>query len=871
MKCLLLLLIFTGIGEALIAQEKLLHKTYHPQKSRATIVEFLDELNKRSGIVIEYSSGSFDANKMVRLNGNEITIGSVLQSVLYGQHVKLVEHNNKIILAPSANSFNLDNFLPASYSFYGYVQEDATREPLVSATIYEPASQRGVVSNNQGYFNFVLPAGRHTVEISYGGLQPMTLGIDINSNLRKDISLSGIKDTLATVIVEPEASIKDGAVNIKNSRTYSDGLMNEDDPLQYLYLNPGLQNASYSFSGFQVRGGGTGENLFLLDGNPVYNPTHLLGAISILNPTVMKSMRFYKSDFPARLSGSLSSVLDVYTRQGNMKKWEGEVHAGLLASSLTLEGPLIKNKVAVMISARKNIPLGFYQSLQDGSTSDFYDAHFKISAIVSPKSKFAINFYKGEDQLKQQGKYVNNLQRWGNVVGSLGWNYILGSRSFINTTVNYSHYQNLASFQYTLFDNDEDADDDDDDDDEIEEDLSLETKFIGTYSSIKNYSAKSQAEIYVSKKLKLNTGARLSQTIIKPFESKITNTIEEDEANFILFDALQFEELSFYTEAEIKLGKKLFMKLGIHANAYHLQDYQTVALQPRFFISYRLDASHRVFASYSKMNQFLHLVTSPYAGANRDLWVPSTQNLKSESSEIYNLGYAFHKRSKWGISVDGYYKLLNNVTNYAEGKSTFINSADWEQHIELGKGRTYGVELTLKKISEKLSWQAGYGLSWSWRQFESINNGKEFPYKYDHRHTANFGLTYALSKRMNISGLWSYAAGNVYTQGKLVFTDTLQQVPDDALINDYQFLYHYEENNQYRAKSYQRYDLSIVYHSLKEKRIYSSFKAGVYNINGASDQYSYNLRGSLSSKSIQIKTGTSVFNLIPYLSYTLKF
>lgn len=222
--------------------------------------------------------------------------------------------------------------------------------------------------------------------------------------------------------------------------------------------------------------------------------------------------------------------------------------------------------------------------------------------------------------------------------------------------------------------------------------------------------------------------------------------------------------------------------------------------------------------------------------------------------------------------MDGYYKRLINVTNYANGKSIFINNTNWEQNIEAGKGRSYGAEIMIKKTGDKFSLQGSYALSWSRRQFASINNGMEFPYKYDHRHAANVGVLYSISKRIDVSGLWSFASGNVYAQDGIVFTDTLQTAPTgDELIDAYQFIYHYSENNQYRAKYYQRYDASVTYHSLKGKKLFSSLKMGVYNINGADNQYVYNLRGSVSSKTIRLRTGTSVFDILPYVSYTLKF
>lgn len=846
------------------AQKKLLLTPYRPPISKASIVEFLLDLNRHTGTVIEYSSTSFEANKIIQLEGNETTVGAILQKVLDGQKVKLLEHNNKIILVPSKEPFTIGHFLPARFSFYGYLKEVESNEPLISATIYEPATQRGVVSNNQGYFNFLLPEGKHTLEISYGGLQPVTLELNMHSDLRKDVSLSVKKETHSTIVVESESLAKDGAIKLTSEQILSSGGMNEVDPLQSTYLSAGVQHASASLSGFQVRGGGVDENLVLLDGNPVYNPTHMLGAVSIISPTVLKGMRLYNSDFPAKLNGSLSSVLDVYTKEGHMKAWHGEANLGLLAGALTLEGPLVKNRTALMVSARKNISLPFYRSLQDGTSSDFYDAHVRMTTVLDAKNKLAFNLYKGKDQLRQWGKNTDNLHQWGNLIGSIGWNNMLGSRSFINTSVNYSQFQDLGSYQYTLFN----TDDDDDDDDQ-----KVETKYIQAFSSIQHYNIKSQAEIYGSKKIKFNIGVKLAQTNLRPFDSQINTTTEDDEKAFSSSPPLHFEELSSHIETEVKLSRKLFVKPGLHASAYQFEHYRNITFQPRFYLAYRVAAGYKLFASYARMNQFLHLVTNPYAGINQDVWVPSTEGLRPEESEMYNIGYEYSRQKVWKFSVNSYYKRLMNVTNFAEGKSFFINNRTWEQNVESGKGRSYGIEYMIEKTSGSFFLHASYALSWSWRQFSSINNGKEFPYKYDHRHAASLGLTFMISPHLNISSIWTFASGNVYTQAGRVFTNPQQQsgTPDDDPLEDYDFTYHYSEADQYRAKNFQRYNLSLDYHSKKDRKLYSAFKAGIYNVSGSADLYSYTLSGSLSSKSILIKTGNSVLKMMPYLSYTLKF
>ncbi|WP_121356001.1 TonB-dependent receptor [Flavisolibacter nicotianae] len=862
MKNLILLILLGATSLMVQAQKNLLLTPYRPTTSKASINEFLQDVNRQTGTVIEYSSTSFEADKFIKLEGNEATVGAVLQKVLEGQKVKLLEHNNKIILVPSAEPFTIVHLLPARYSFFGYLKEEESKEPLINATIYEPISQRGVVSNNQGYFNFLLPEGKHTLEISYGGLQPVILELNMRDNVRKDISLSVKTKTHSNIVVESESLAKDGAIKLSSEQPLSNGGMSEVDPLQSIYLSAGVQQASTSFSEFQVRGGGVDQNLFLLDGNPVFNPTHMLGAVSIVNPTVLNGMRLYKSDFPAKLSGSLSSVLDVYTKEGHQNAWHGEANAGLLAGALTLEGPLVKNRTALMVSARKNISPPFYQSLQDGTSSDFYDAHVRMTTILDANNKLALNLYKGKDLLRQGGKNTDNLHQWGNLIGSLGWNSTLGSRSFIHTSVNYSQFQDLGSYQYTLFNTDEE-----------DGDQKVKTKYLGAYSSIQHYNAQSQAEIYASKKVKFNIGVKLAQTNLRPFDSQINTISEDDEKAFSSFAPLHVEEFSSHVETEIMLAKKLFVKPGVHASTYQFEQYRNLSFQPRFYLAYRVTPRQKLFASYARMNQFLHLLTNPYAGINQDVWVPSTEGLRPEESDIYNVGYEYRYPKAWKFSANAYYKRLKNVTNFAEGKSFLINDRTWEQNVEPGKGRSYGMEAMIEKTSGSLFLKASYALSWSWRQFRSINNGREFPYKYDHRHTAALGLTYVISPHLNISGVWNFATGNVYTQAERVFTGTQQPsgTLDDDPLEDYDFSYHYSESSQYRAKNFQRYDLALDYHSRGERKLYSAFKAGIYHVSGLADLYSYTLSGSLSSKSINIKTGNSVLKIMPYVSYTLKF
>jgi outer membrane receptor protein involved in Fe transport len=858
MKYTILITILTAFSLHLKAQ-KILSSAFHIQKKKATVEEFLHEINSGNGSIIQYASNQLDTEKIVEVDGTERSLGAVLQKVLLGQKVKLVEKNNKILLVPSNNPIGKFDLLK-QYNLFGFIREVETKEPMIDATVTRQNPRKSVITNPHGYYNILLTEGKHKLIFSYTGFQPQAIEINIQSDTRKDIELLPKEDIQEGMVIKSYTRRRDASEKIASDEHSSyNYFMGENDPARATYLLPGVKNVHGSFNGFLVRGGGLGENIFLLDGNPVYNPTHMLGALSIVSQTSLKSMRLFKSDFPARFNGAISSVTDVYTKDGNMNEWHGEINAGVVASSFALEGPIDKGKTSMMTSIRRSWSLPFMRSFQKKIQPDFYDAHIKMTHLIGEKDKLMLNLYKGEDRLKQYGQHLDNLHKWGNTLASLGWNHVLGSKSFLNTSINLSHYNNLGGFKYTLFSNDENE--------EV-----LLTRSLGTYSSVTTYNIKSQAEIHATNNFRLQAGAKLAHTMIKPFETKISTLLQENERDFNSFQALESDELSAFVENEIRIGKKWMMRPGLHVSVYQFESDRFVIMQPRFYTSYRISRSHRFFFSYNKLAQHLHLVTSPYMGPNSDIWIPSTRILKPETSESFNLGYQFRKKEV-RFSIDAYHKTMKGVTNYAEGKSFFINQENWQQNIETGKGRSYGVEWMIEKKSYPISFHIAYTLAWSWRQFKSINEGKQFPYKYDRRHDLNAGMICHLTKKINFSGLWSFATGDVYSLPDQIYPDFdyAQQVrnPDDIL-KDYRFLYHYSAFNQFRASPYHRLDMAANYHTIKKKTEYQ-LTAGLYNLYGAPDQYSYDLKGYLSSRTIFIEQKNRLFNTTPYISLSVKF
>jgi len=438
----------------------------------------------------------------------------------------------------------------------------------------------------------------------------------------------------------------------------------------------------------------------------------------------------------------------------------------------------------------------------------------------------------------------------GNRVASVGWTHLLSTNAFITTSVNTSDYYNLAGYLYTIYD------------DSTGQPVSRRS--FNTYSSIAHYTAKTQVEVRVTNTVKFNFGGEAAYTRIKPFESKVDSTLTVDAGAFQSFTPLPFREYTLYSESEINAGKHFLLRPGIHFSAYRFKDFHYTSYQPRLFAAYRFNAVHQLYLSYASMTQYLHLLTNPSLGINSDTWVPSTASLIPEVSRTVDLGYAFKGKKGLSFTAGTYWKQMDHVTNYAEGKSFFINTdSSWEQNVETGKGWSYGLELMGEKNSGKLNIHFAYTLSWNWRKFDQINQGRRFPFKYDRRHNFNIAVTYKADKTKDISMLWMIASGDVFTLPERIYPDydNAQQIssPDDLLRN-YRFIYHFSGVNDYRTLPYHRLDLSASYHPVRKNRFRFKWTAGIYNVYGSPGQYSYGLEGTLHGKSIVIvmKTNYSI-------------
>ena len=835
----------------------LLSRSFPFTLQKTTIRKALEAISRNTGITIEYASPSIDTAKTVLLPEGTATLEQALRSVLKGQKISLEERNGKIMLVPAPVALADEELLPA-YSLYGFVKDAASREPLAQATVVDMAARNGTRSNGHGYFTLLLPAGKETVWISYAGYKTVRLDLVLTANKKQDVELVPDNEMDEVTVASPGSERHPGgAENLPAGGPLFSRMLGEPDIMRSTGLLPGINTVPELWNGIMVRGGSPDQNMLLLDGNPIFNPTHLLGAVSIINPTSLKSFHLYKSSFPARFGGALSSVMDVSAKDGNMRQWKGEANAGLLAGSFAVEGPLKRDRTAIMIAFRQSWINPFLRLLKTGFDVRFYDAHFKCTQLVGAKDKLMFNVYAGHDKLNLLKDNINNQQQWGNRAASFTWNHMVGPQAFVNSSASVSNYENIAGFRYGLSDS---------------SGAGRTNRVYNTFSSLQQYNLRSEAELYSSNTVRHNFGGNLSFTRVRPFTTNVATGFADNPDGIRTFPTLYFSELAAFYESELRFSR-FFVRPGMHASVYQYGSFHTLLLQPRFFTSYQLAAAHQLSFSYNRMTQNLHLVTNPYLGINSDAWVPSTPLLRPEVSNLVNAGYRYSGPKGLAATADLYYKKMQHVTNYIEGKNLFLNNDDWEQSIQSGKGWSYGFETMVEKKTDKWMARIGYTLSWNMRQFRDVNNGKRFPFKYDRRHVLNLAGTCNGGSRWQYSALWSFATGDVYTLPDKIYSDfdVAQQIIDPLAPKEYRLIYYSSAVNQYRTLSYHRMDVSACYrhHVIKQTR--SLLTGGIYNVFGSPSQYVYDLEGQVGKKSLVVTSHYKFLGVTPYLSYSITF
>jgi outer membrane receptor protein involved in Fe transport len=782
----------------------------------------------------------------------------------------------------------------------GYIKEKGSQEQLIGVNVYRPNTTVGTTSNTYGFYSLTIPATQDSVHLIFSmvGYDRVVKSLKINKNTELNITLTPIGQ-LHEVIVSAQrqservsqtvqmSKVEIPVSQIKKIPTF----LGEKDVLRVLQLMPGVQKGSEGQTGIYVRGGGPDQNLIILDDAIVYNASHLFGFFSVFNGDALKSVELTKGGFPARFGGRLSSVIEMNMKEGNKEELHGEGGIGLISSRLTLEGPIKKNKSSFIISARRTyldlVAKPFLAAAQKGNPEQtdagyyFYDLNAKLNYDFGKRDKLYLSGYFGRDKFyaDTQGATINNSSglNWGNQTATLRWNHLFTNKLFGNASIIYSRYNfNIASQQNST---------------------DPTTQQVSTFnlqydSGIRDYTFKYDFDYFPSPKHSIKVGV---QSIFHRFTPSAVVFENSDTQKYSTsIDNIDATESGVYAEDVWQPTDKLKMNVGLRVSNYHTTGKDYLRPEPRFSFAYKLSNDIALKASYSRMNQYVHLLSNTGLGLPTDLWVPTTDRVAPQQSEQIALGFA-KDIDKHGLTltVEGYYKTMNSIINYKEGASFLLittadgaNKVRWEDNVTTGKGWSYGAEILLQKKMGRFSGWAGYTLSWTQWQFAELNFGKVFYPRYDRRHDISLVGIYELSPKITFSAVWVYGTGNALTMpiaryqaySNLSSGNGNGNNPNNNFTTANNILFggnsvqEYGEKNTFRAEPYHRLDLAVQFHKKKRKHE-RTWELSFYNAYNRHNPFFYQLNDkTLSNGQTQtVLQRYSIFPIVPSLSYNFKF
>ncbi len=751
-----------------------------------------------------------------------------------------------------------------TYTVKGNICDSITKEALASVTIeLSGYSQQNTFSDDLGNYELLLPTGQYMVTFKLLGYHTKKINLSVARNQQLDIVLSSESVKLNEVVVsgsEKKANIKNVQLGVEklNIETASKipVLLGESDILKTLQLLPGVQSAGEGNIGFYVRGGAGDQNLILLDNATVYNPSHLFGFFSTFNSDAVEDFTLYKGSMPAQYGGRLSSTLDINMRDGDLRNYKVKGGIGLISSRLSLEGPIQKDRSSFIVSARRTYAdvLARAMGVEEvkNSTLYFYDLNAKLTYMLSKKDKLTLTAYHGIDKLGLDG--IADFD-WGNTIASLRWNHIFNEKMTSNTTLSYTNYKYNVGLELTTG--------------------------LDIFSRIQDFNFDQSFSFYPDKNNRMKLGLSSVYHHVIPGELR---SRDETQLQVVPFDHRYSWENTIYVSNNTKVNDRLEIDYGLRLSAfsvlgggrfYTYDDNQQVVdtintkrsefvktywnLEPRLSFAYQLDDNSSVKAGYTRSTQNFHLLTTSNMVSPTDRWVANTNYIKPEIGNQVSFGYFRNfANDVYEFGAEVYYKTLSNQIDFKDGAETY-DKDNVETELLFGKGRTYGLELFLKKRVGRLNGWIGYTLSKSEKKIDQINNYEWYPANQDRRHNLSIVGIYELSPKWTLSGTWVYASGSPMT------------FPSGKYAVDGHVIYHYDGRNKQRAADFHRLDLGATCVLKQTNKFYSELTFSIYNAYGRKNPYLYGFRQNKEDKTKSEVYMIYLFSIIPSVSWNFKF
>ncbi len=753
-------------------------------------------------------------------------------------------------------------------SISGFVYDKLSGEILIGATVFDMQSKYGTVSNEYGFYSLTFPSQDSIdVYVSFIGYKQLNIRVLGNSKEQLDCYLiPGIELDAVTITATNEQNIvkrnETGVVRLQMKAIESlPNLFGEVDIIKAFQLTPGVQSGGEAKSNLYVRGGSPDQNLILLDDVPLYYVAHFGGFFSVFNADAINDVKLIKGGFPARYGSRLSSVLDIRMKEGNMNELSVQGTVGLLSSKISIEAPIIKNKMSLIVSARANI-LPIFRLMGTGLSYNFYDLNAKLNYRLSSKDKFFLSFYMGDDILSVNEKTDiskhQNKVKWGNTLVSFRWNHIYNNKLFSNLTFSNTYYRYKNIFEYKV---------------ETQSDSKSMSNTLLT--GINDINFKMDFIYLLNPRYSLKFGANSIYHSFIPNDEHFSQSGTDIESINERYSSITnaFEN-AIYAENELKL-KRINFNIGVRYSSYIVQSSNYNSFEPRVLLNYILRKDLSFKYSFSKMNQYIHLLTFSGTGIPSDYWMPTNENVKPETSIQNTFGIAkTFDEGRYEISIEAYHKTLDNLIVFKPGESLFGNLDTWENVVEVeGKGQNYGIELFLQKTKGKITGWAGVTVAKAERNFENVNNNKPYPFKYDRLLDLSFVVNYELKKNIILSATWTYGSGYPIT----LATEQYDINGEEIFV--------YDEKNSFRMRDYHRLDVAANF-SKKTKWGERTWSISIFNLYNRQNPYYYyygrellyfttsNAGGgySFSPKYGELKLyQKSLFSIFPSFAYSFKF
>lgn len=781
----------------------------------------------------------------------------------------------------------------------GFIRDQYTTEYLIGASVYNPQTNEGTATNSQGFFSLTMRQGDIQLETSYIGYQRYSHHF---KNLQKDtvvdIQLKSGRELQEIVVTGTNASqnpiytpqmglLKVSQKTIKTIPT----LLGEADVIKTLQTQPGVSAGTEGLAGMYVRGGNGDENLYMIDGIPLYQVNHLGGLFSAFNSEALKDVEFYKSAFPARYGGRLSSVVDVHTKDGNMKEYHGSAMLGLTSGNINFEGPIVKDKTSFNASLRRSWfdvltapALAIWNRIEkkDGKKRTgryaFTDFNMKVNHHFNDRSQAYVNLYFGQDFLKggstdyktdddnlyHESKDIGKL-RWGNIVVSSGWSHVMNNKLFSNISAYYTRYNSSIKRK-------EEVQTGKAGDDEYQK----SKRNTSTENGINDLGIRMNFDYLPAPAHHIRFG---SNYIFHRFRPEYTqHDVTGDYSKLEVRDVkeiLSANELAVYAEDDWTINPIIRLNAGLRFSLYNVRHKTYTSLEPRLSARFLINPHLSLKASYARMNQYIHQISESYMSLPTDTWMPVSPKLRPLMSDQISAGAYYNLHNDYSFSVEGYYKWMNHILDYKDGYNFLPSFVGWEDKLAQGKGWSYGIELIARKETGRITGWVGYGLMWADRQFAEINNGKRFPAKFDNRHKLNAVANWKLSNKVELTGNWTFMTGNRLTVsfdnyedlGQANFPTDLAPIP--PFMDTPGGLEYFTERNNFRLPAYHRLDLGINIYRPKKNGRMGIWNVSIYNVYCHMNAITLKKRYWLNYKCYFETMG--ILPIVPSVSYTYKF